>query len=530
MLSTLSEKQLHMARWCIFLAWSLLIVSLFYDPLSAALTHPESGSWMADSTIAIATDPTRCIHAQGYCVPLSPYSISTRVFWGMVIPSSIFIVLVFGHEFWRRLCPLYFFSQLPKALSIGPLLKLEQNQWLLKNHLYVQFGLFFVGITARIWLINSVRMAAGIFFIVTLLSAAVVVALYGGRSWCHYFCPFGMVQTVFTGPRGLLDGQAHTAAPYSITQSMCRTLVDGQVQSDCVACKSPCMDIDSERAYWEQLYMPGRRLVQYGYLGLVIGYFAYYILYAGNFGYYFSGVWSHEARTVRALLDPGFYLFGQAIALPKIIAAPLTLAAFAAASCWLCTRLERCYRGYLKQQHCQQSFQQSSQQLLNSETIAETSLHRMFSLCSFFAFNCFFIYGGRPEISRWPLIAQFGFQAVIAIVSSLWLYRTWERSREQYQKESLAGKLRHQLKKLPINLSELLGSSSLEQLSAEELTLLAQILPPLISPPTVQAEAALPKTVIKRSGLAIPLEGFAIAPSKTTLPKTQLPKTQIRKP
>ena len=29
---------------------------------------------------------------------------------------------------------------------------------------------------------------------------------YGGRSWCHYVCPFGMVQMVLTGPRGLLGG------------------------------------------------------------------------------------------------------------------------------------------------------------------------------------------------------------------------------------------------------------------------------------------------------------------------------------
>ncbi len=507
MLSTLSEKKMHAVRWVIFLAWCLLIVSLFYDPVSAVLTQPENGwSWLADPSLAVATDPDRCVSAQGYCVPLAPYAIGTRVFWGMVVPSAIFVVLVFGHEFWRRICPLYFFSQLPRALGMKPLLQIERNTWLQNNHFYVQFVLFFLGISARILLVNSVRFAVGAFFILTLLSAAGVVALYGGRSWCHYVCPFGMVQTVFTGPRGLLDSQAHKAAPYSVTQSMCRTAdSQSEEQSACVSCKSACMDIDSERAYWEQLRKPGRRLVQYGYLGLVIGYFCYYGLYAGNFNYYFSGVWSHESRTVAALVDPGFYVLGPLNAIPKLIAAPLTLAAFAAASCWLCARFERYYRGYLKKKQ--------------PLAAAELSLHRVFSVCTFLAFNVFFVYGGRPEINNWPLAAQFGFQAAIAIVSSLWLHRTWSRSQSQYQKEGLADKLRRQLQKLPVNLADLLGDRSLEQLGPEELDVLAQTLPQISPVAEMPAcgEQSLPRTVLKRS---LP----AIAPRRTTLPATQIRK------
>lgn len=498
MLSTLSEKRMHLVRWGVFLAWLLLIISLFYDPVSTVLTHPDNPwSWLADSTINRAADPASCIRVQNHCIPLEPYAIGTRVFWGMVIPSAIFIVLVFGHEFWRRICPLYFFSQLPRALGMKPLLNIEQNIWLRNNHFYVQFVLFFWGITARILLVNSVRPALGLFFILTLLSAAGVVALYGGRSWCHYVCPFGMVQTVFTGPRGLLDSTAHQAPPYSLTQSMCRTVDDqGQEQSACISCKSACMDIDSEQAYWEQLHKPGRRLVQYGYLGLVIGYFCYYGLYAGNFDYYFSGVWSHEPGTIAALLKPGFYVAGQEVAIPKLVAAPLTLAAFAAASCWLCTHVERSYRGYLKRKE--------------PTAPADQGLHRMFSVCTFLAFNGFFIYGGRPEIDRWPLAAQFGFQAIVAIASSLWLYRTWGRSREQYQKESLADKLRRQLKRLPA-IGEVLGDRTLEQLSAEELSILAKAMPPAV-PPIEPDQHALPPTVLKRS------------PS----PSLPLPTTQIR--
>ena len=524
MLSTFSERQFHAVRWVLFLAWCLLIISLFYDPFSAVLTDPQSDwSFLSDGVLAIAQDPTQCIDAQGYCVPLQDsYPIGLRVFWGMVVPSAIFIVLVFGHEFWRRICPLYFFSQLPRALGFEPLLKIEQNQWLRKNHFYLQFVLFFLGITARILLVNSVRPAAGVFFMVTLLSAAGVVALYGGRSWCHYVCPFGMVQTVFTGPKGLLVKSAHTAKPFSLTQSTCRTVDEqGAEQSACVSCKSACMDIDAEQSYWAQMYKPGRRLVQYGYLGLVVGYFCYYGLYAGNLSYYFSGVWSHETGAIAALTYPGFYVFGSEIAIPKVAAAPLTLAAFALASCWFCAGVERFYRGYLKRRVAVGG--------LDERAIPEKSLHRAFSICTFLAFNCFFVYGGRPEIMRWPLMAQFGFQTLIAVLSSLWLYRTWGRSSALYEQERVADRQRRQLQKLKREgllgeaLEERLGDRTLEQLSAQEINVLSQTLPSIVSQqnePVEQsrADVPLPKTVLRRN------------PYTDAVLRTQLSKTQIRKP
>ena len=516
MLSTVSEKSFHTVRWILFLAWALLIASLFYDPFSAVLTHPENDlSPLSDGVLEIAQDPARCVNAQGYCVPLLPaYPIALRVFWGMVVPSAIFIVLVFGHEFWRRICPLYFFSQLPRALKLQPLLKIEQNRWLQNNHFYLQFILFFLGITARILVTNSVRPVAGIFFILTLLLAAGVVALYGGRSWCHYVCPFGMVQTVFTGPKGLLAKSAHTAQPFTLTQSTCRTIdANGTEQSACVSCKSACMDIDAEQSYWEQMYKPGRRLVQYGYLGLVVGYFCYYGLYAGNFFYYFSGVWSHETGAIAALGYPGFYLFNREIAIPKLVAAPLTLAAFAMASYAICTRIEQRYRGHLKRK--------ASAQGIDESDIPEKSLHRMFSVCTFLAFNLFFVYGARPEIIRWPIVAQFAFQTLIAVVSSLWLYRAWERSSLLYKKEKVADKQRQQIKRLPIDVENLLGDRKVDGLSALELNVLAQTLPSLAvqskkteaqNPP----ETPLPKTAIRRS------------PYSDLVTRTNLSKTQIR--
>ncbi|MEO0887055.1 MAG: 4Fe-4S binding protein [Cyanobacteria bacterium J06648_10] len=503
MLSTVSERKMHVVRWVIFIAWCVLIASLFYDPFTAVLTHPGN-DWASDWSPLIdrnlAQNPSACVMVQGECADIAPYPIATRVFWGMVVPSAIFVVLVLGHEFWRRICPLYFFSQLPRALGLQPLLNIEKNIWLKENHLRVQFVLFLLGISARILLINSVRPALGVFLIVTLLAAAGVVALYGGRSWCHYVCPFGMVQTVFTGPRGLLDSKAHTAKPFSVTQSMCRTETDGsnsREQSGCVSCEASCMDIDSEGSYWSGLYKPGRQMVQYGYLGLVVGYFAYYWLYAGNFGYYFSGVWSYERGAIANLFSPGFYLFGHEIWVVKLVAVPLTLIAFAATSCWLCTLLELRYRGWLK-----------SKGVANAK---EKSLHRVFSVCTFTAFNAFFVYGGRPEINQWPVFAQLGFQGLIAVVSGLWLQRTWGRSRAVYEQESQSEKLRSRLKKLPtLDLID----SGVEDLGVEALDVLDKVLPNVvISPEESQVKAiALPKTIVRRERKEIPL-----------------PKTQIRK-
>ncbi len=225
MISQVSEPKMHVIRWVLVVGWLLLIVSLFYDPISHHLSDPNNlYSPFRDRVISQALLPDECVKVQGVCLTETPYPMGTRFFWGMIVPSAIAIVLVFGHETWRRICPLYFLSQIPRALGLQPLLNIDKNRWLVNNHLYVQFALLFIGLNCRILFINSARPVFGCFLIFTILSAITVVFLYGGSSWCHYVCPFGIVQMVFTGPRGLLDSQAPKAPPRSITQSMCRTV------------------------------------------------------------------------------------------------------------------------------------------------------------------------------------------------------------------------------------------------------------------------------------------------------------------
>ncbi|MFB2878647.1 4Fe-4S binding protein [Floridanema aerugineum] len=457
MLSKVSEKTMHQVRSLLAITWLILIASLFYDPITHHLTDPNN-------TLSPFRESIQCVLVQGNCLDIQQvYPIGTRIFWGMVVPSAIMLVFVLGHETWRRICPLYFFSQITRALGWQPRLKIEKNPWLIRNHLYLQFALLFIGLNFRILFINSARAVLGTFLLVTILSAITVVFLYGGRSWCHYVCPFGVVQTVLTGPRGLLGSEAHKT-PSNITQSMCRTLdKNNGEKSACIACKSACLDIDSESAYWQELTKPGRKLIQYGYLGLVIGYFVYYYLYAGNFDYYYSGDWSHETNQLSSVFQPGFYIYNHYIYIPKIVAAPLTTGFSVWFSCLICTKLEKAYKANLRRRNLKFTHQQV--------------LHKVFSLCTFLAFNSFFIYGARPEILRLPTVLQLIFNALVILLSSLWLYRTWNRSEEQYKRESQVENLRRQLQELGVNFSRFLNDRSLEELNPDELYILAKTLP-----------------------------------------------------
>lgn len=463
---------MHIVRWILTSAWLLLITSLFFDPLSPWLTEPNN------RLSPLRLDPTACIQVQGVCLEERPYALGTTIFWAIIVPSSIFILLIFGHEVWRRICPLSFLSQIPRALGwqrqiqrVNPqtgkvryeFAKVKPGSWLGRNYLYLQFGLLYLGLCARILFINSNRLALAVWFIVTILAAIAVGYLYGGKSWCNYFCPMAPVQKVYAEPRALLASQAHVGDQL-ITQSMCRTVVkDRKEQSACVACQTPCIDIDSERSYWDGILQPSRRFLYYCYAGLVVGYFGYYYLYAGNWAYYFSGAWARQEDQLDTLFNPGFYLFNTPIPIPKLIAVPLTLALFSAGGYLLGRYLETQYKAYL----------QRSKQALNPELLQ----HRMFALCTFVVFNIFFIFGGRPLILLLPLSLQFLYEGVLIGLSTLWLCRTWQRHPDLYARESLASRLRRQLNRLQLNVSQFLEGRSLADLTTDEVYVLAKVLP-----------------------------------------------------
>ena len=478
MLSQLPERKMHQVRWLLVMGWIVLIVSLFYDPISSILTDPNntfSPFRLAPEVLTIQG----CVQVQKQCLMEHPYAMGARIWWTMIVPTSIVIIFVLGHEFWRRICPLSFISQIPLALGwqrkrkvvssvtgkthYQPII-IKEDSWLGRNHLYLQFALLFLGLVGRILFTNSDRTILGVFLILTILSALVVGYLYAGKSWCNYFCPMAPVQIVYTGPRGLLGSKAHQEPKLKITQSMCRT-VDGSGQeiNACTGCKSHCIDIDAERSYWEELKKPGRRLVQYGYLGIVFAFYFYYFLYAGNWDYYFSGAWTHQEHQLDTIFAPGFYILEQPVPLPKLVAVFFPFSFFVSISYLFCVGLEALYKVYKKRR--------------NQPVSNEQVQHIIFTISTVSSFWIFFSFGARPNLNLLPMPLLMGFNCFVVLVGSIWLYRTLGRSHEQYNRERLGNSLRRQLEKLNLDFSQILQGRSLKELNADELYVLAKVLP-----------------------------------------------------
>ena len=457
MFSQISERYMHIVRYVLTIAWFILIVSLFYDPVSANLTETNAifGSSVADA----------CFEFQGQCQPLTPYPIGARIFWGMVVPSSILILLIFGHEAWRRICPLSFLSQIPRALGIQKKRIVSENSWLHRNYLYLQFGLLFLGLNIRLLLVNSDRFLLGLFLLLTIGSAIAVGFLYGGKTWCNYFCPMAPVQMIYSEPSGLLTSVAHTAPPRTITQSMCRTTDNSREKSACIACKSSCIDIDAEHSYWKGIERRDRQLVYYAYIGLAIGFYLYFGLYSGNWQLLSSGVW-HETNQLKTLFAPGFYINELAIPIPKLIAVPLTLTVFSTATYFIGIWAEKKYQRYRKR--------------IKKPLTLEQLRHHTFSVATFVAFNSLFFLGVRPTLGWLPGILPNIITWMAIVASSLWLAKAMGRSIQKYSRERDGHLLRRQLSKLPIDLSEHL-KGSIEELNPDELSALAMVLPDFTS-------------------------------------------------
>ncbi len=484
MLHQTAEKTMHRVRWGLTIGWFILIGSLFYDPISSVLTDPQS-LWSPIHLNANAiVDPKRCVKIRETCIEQSPYAIGTVIWWSIVVPSSIFILLVFGHEFWRRICPLSFLSQIPRALGIQrkrrtvnpatgiarfDLVKIGANSWLGQNHLYVQFGLFIFGLGLRILLINGNRVALGCFLLFTIGSAITVGYLYAGKSWCQYFCPMAPVQLVYTGPRSLLGSPAYLSESAGISQSMCR-ITDpktGAETSACVGCKATCFDIDAEKHYWQDVEKPGRQFVQYGYFGMVVAFYLYYYLYAGNWNYFFSGAWTHEDgisdQPWEEMMAAGFYIAGHAIPIPKLFAVFITFAVLIAITYTIGILLEKLCRKYV---------------VIKRRSIsAKQARHIVFTVYTIAAFWTFFSYGGRPLLNRLPTPILLSFNALIVIVGSIWLFRTVKRQQQDYDREAMTTSLRKQVKRLDIVDSTILEGRTIEDLNPDELHMLVKVLP-----------------------------------------------------
>jgi len=299
-LSRLSERQAHSLRWLLLLGWLGLIASLLLSP------------WLDSDPIA---------GRFASCPPVGSCNLhqhdGNRLFWGIVVPLGLLMIVAMSHELWRRLCPLAFVSQLFRAFGwqrtgMGPggrvdVAKVTPNSWLGRHHGQLQWTLFIAGLSLRLLVVNSSPFGLGLFLLLTVLAAVIVGWAYGGKAWCQYVCPMGPVQAILIGPRSLLGSPSHLGSGPKLSQSMCRTTSPhGGEKSTCVACQTPCIDIDSERSYWQTFRgKRGLTFAWYSYPGLILGFFLLLQELGGaDHDYLRSGRWAYDNTILTRIWAP----------------------------------------------------------------------------------------------------------------------------------------------------------------------------------------------------------------------------------
>ena len=470
MLSTTPEKNMRLVRAVLATGWLLLIASLFWDPITPSLTRPDnlaSPFHLQGKSVAV----------QGRVLAETPYAMANRFFWTMLIPLLPLFLMVFGHEAWRRVCPLSFISQLPRYLNWQhkkPVLVRRTGQverqlalvardgWLGRNVLYVQFTLLFLALCSRLLFFNSDRLALAVFFIGVILAALTVGYFWGGKTWCSFVCPISVVQKIYTGPGGLLESQAHLSRQ-PVSQSMCRAPSPKGDVSTCVGCSPNCPDIDLERSYWQGIDDPARRHVYYGFFGLIFGFYYFYYWYSGNWDYYFSGAWTHEQDQLQQLFRAGLYIKNQVINIPKILAVPMVLGIYVLGAIGLGKLLEVAYRRI---------------RLIINRPLPEADfINHCLSFSAYVSINSFYCFGGRPNLDLMPPAALRLLDIVIVSLTTLWFLRSIQRSPTKYRREGLASNLLEQLKNLHFDASKHLDGRTLEELKPDEIYVLAKTLP-----------------------------------------------------
>ncbi|MFO1524800.1 MAG: 4Fe-4S binding protein [Turneriella sp.] len=462
------ESRMLSVRLILLAAWIVLIVSLFWDPVTVSLTEPNSGTpfRIKDTPVAV----------QGQVLEQKPYAMGARMFWTMVLPCVPLFMMLFGHEAWRRICPLSLSSRIPYYLKFQWMRKvfnrqtgrverkaavISQDSFVARWHFPLQFMFLTAGVTARLLFINSDRSALAFFFIGIIAAAFITGIFYAGKTWCNYFCPIATIQKIYTSPRGVLESKAHTPKQL-VSQSMCRSIGKDGDQPACVACASPCPDIDLERTYWETYTQPGTRFTYYGYTGMVLMFYVYYYLYSGSWDYYFSGAWTHEENAqMNQLMNPGFFVAGMLVPIPKILAAPLAMLACIFATyafwCgveWIYTRIAR-----------------KVKPAIGDDEIR----HHMLIICAWATINIFYLFAGRPNIALMPHWLQTTINTFIVTVTTIWMGRNILRKATDHTDESLAATLRIRLKQAGAAIKEYTRGRTVDELSAGEVNVLAKV-------------------------------------------------------
>lgn len=90
MFAKVPERQMHLVRLLLTGSFLLLIYSLFYDPISPRITQ------INNTLNPLKIHPEVCIQVQGACLQKTPYALGAPLFWGIIVPSAILILLIWA--------------------------------------------------------------------------------------------------------------------------------------------------------------------------------------------------------------------------------------------------------------------------------------------------------------------------------------------------------------------------------------------------------------------------------------------------
>ncbi len=333
-----------------------------------------------------------------------------RLVWTVCIAALPFFWMTFGYHLWRRICPLAVMGQLGRYF--GKPGNRKMGDWMAKNYLLVQLAIMVACLTLRLIATNGSDVWLAGFFALVIAAAIATSFLYAGKTWCNFVCPVGLVEKIYTEP-------ARSASEVTELTSQC---------SPCVACKRHCPDIDLEQGYWKEIGEKPRTIAYFSWPGIVVGFYAYYYFVSGTWSYYFSGAWTYERSLPDQMLAPGFTF---APAIPRVIAAPLTLVAFGLASYAVFSIVERIILA-----------RRTRRLEGEAKTAARQRVHHgMLAFAGLVAFNAFYAFAGQPSLQRLPGIVVTLWGVVVVFASTAMFVRRLARREDAYVQEKFAQKI-----------------------------------------------------------------------------------------
>ncbi len=472
MLSEAPEKLLRYVRFLLLGGWLFILFLCLVDIGQIQLTQPNDPA-------AIKSLVGNTIELREEVFVARPYNPATRMFWGLAVPIVVLILLFAGHDTWRRICPLSALSQIPRWLGFQRKRKQGTSQnivlvsptsFIARYAILIQFTLFAIGVWLRLTVLSANPMALFIFTMILFLVAFLTGLLFGGKTWCHYLCPMNAVQLTLSGPRGL-----NTAPPRAgLSQSMCRKPADNSHDSKgdvstCVGCNSPCPDVDIERNYWEALPTLSRRITVYGYLGVVIAFIHGMFAATGNTTYG-AAVW-YDADW----LATGYAPFGELLPVPKILGALLLFATWI----FMCVVLGFVLEKILSLKSF--TFKGATKDADNTKILAikEAARHHSMTISTATALFLLIHKVAVPGLGWLPEIILNMLSVASTAAIAVWAYRSWNRTQQQYQRESLAESLRRKLGNMMHSWKNILSGRDLDSLSPDELHVVAELAPNL---------------------------------------------------